>query len=117
MGLISPLPLCTPVSTATINGIIIYIFAVLLVGHRIWIDFVDYDLDESQTVKLYLSRTADYITPFRYRNSINDGAFLSEGESVNIEYSTNRLPRGRGFKIAYKMGTYRYRGTDIILIK
>ncbi|XP_026811687.1 uncharacterized protein LOC113552887 isoform X1 [Rhopalosiphum maidis] len=73
------------------------------VGHRIWIDFVDYNLDESQTFKLYLSRTADNITPFRYRNSINDGAFLSEGESVNIEYSTNRMPRGRGFKIAYKM--------------
>ncbi|XP_025416102.1 uncharacterized protein LOC112687566 isoform X2 [Sipha flava] len=72
------------------------------VGHRIWIDFVDYNLDGMQTVKLYLTNTADNITPFKYRNSINDGAFLSEGESVKIEYSTNRLPRGRGFKILYK---------------
>jgi len=65
---------------------------------------VDYDLDDSQTVKLYLSGSADYTTPFKCRNSVNDGAFLSEGESVKIEYATNRLPRGRGFKIAYKTG-------------
>lgn len=95
----------TIVQSWLVSAILIWIFH-LLVGHRIWIDFVDYNLDDSQTFKLYLSRTADNITPFRYRNSINDGAFLSEGESVNIEYSTNRLPRGRGFKIAYKMGTY-----------
>lgn len=76
----------------------------MLVGYRIWIVFVDYNLDESQIVKLYLSGTSDFITPFKFQNSINDGAFLSVGETVKIEYSTNRLPRGRGFKIAYKMG-------------
>jgi hypothetical protein len=81
------------------------VFDCITVGHRIWIDFVDYNLDGMQTVKLYLTNTADNITPFKYRNSINDGAFLSEGESVKIEYSTNRLPRGRGFKILYKTGT------------
>lgn len=76
-----------------------------LVGQRIWIDFVDYNLDEQQTMKLYLSKSPnEYATPFRHRNSVNDGAFLSDGESVKIEYSTNRTPRGRGFKIAYKLG-------------
>ncbi|XP_050429193.1 uncharacterized protein LOC126838643 isoform X2 [Adelges cooleyi] len=72
------------------------------VGRRIWIEFVDYNLDDSQTVKIYLSRSADYVMPFKQVNSINDGAFMSEGESVKIEYVTNRTPRGRGFKIAYK---------------
>lgn len=84
--------------------LLFFIFPFLSVGHRIWIDFVDYNLDESQTVKLYLSNTADYVMPFKYSNSINDGSFLSEGESVKIEYSTNGQPRGRGFKIAYKTG-------------
>lgn len=84
--------------------IYLYIFLSSSVGHRIWIDFVDYNLDDSQSVKLFLSNTADYVTPFKYSNSINDGSFLSEGESVKIEYSTNSQPRGRGFKIAYKTG-------------
>ncbi|XP_050534500.1 uncharacterized protein LOC126901790 isoform X3 [Daktulosphaira vitifoliae] len=75
------------------------------VGRRIWIEFVDYNLDNSQSVKIYLSRTADYVTPFKHANSINDGAFLSDGESVKIEYKTNSTPRGRGFKIAYKIIT------------
>lgn len=84
--------------------VLLIFFLLLLVGHRIWIDFVDYNLDESQTVKVYLSNTADYITPYKNLNSINDGSFLSEGESVKIEYLTNHQPKGRGFKIAYKTG-------------
>lgn len=91
------------IASAGSNPILV-VFDFFAVGHRIWIDFVDYNLDEMQTVKLYLTNTADNVTPFKYRNSINDGAFLSEGESVKIEYSTNRLPRGSGFKIAYKTG-------------
>lgn len=84
---------------------VLFFWFLFTVGQRIWIDFVDYNLDEQQTMKLYLSRSPDeYAIPFKHRNSVNDGAFLSDGESVKIEYSTNRMPRGRGFKIAYKLG-------------
>lgn len=108
LDMVNPAPepfLYTAASTKSC-GFSRFFFLFHAVGHRIWAEFVDYNLDESQSVKVYLSGDEEYVTPFRYRNSINDGAFLSEGESVKIEYSTNRLPRGRGFKIDYKTGVY-----------
>jgi CUB domain len=74
---------------------------------KVWLEFQDYDLVQEALVELDLGSGG--FRPFQTENHINDGAFVSLGETLILRIRSGNEPRGKGFKAVYKTSECCYR--------
>ncbi|XP_055617633.1 uncharacterized protein LOC129762992 isoform X3 [Toxorhynchites rutilus septentrionalis] len=69
-------------------------------GKKVWLEFTFFDILTDAVVNVDISEGP--FEPFREKNLINDGVFLSKGERLVVRLKTGKLPRGKGFHATFK---------------
>ncbi|XP_055844862.1 uncharacterized protein LOC129911179 isoform X2 [Episyrphus balteatus] len=68
-------------------------------GRRVWLEFIEYDLLSDTLLEVDIGN--GYFRPFRTRNHVNEGIFVSIREQIRVQLRTGQRPRGRGFQAVY----------------
>ncbi|XP_055912798.1 uncharacterized protein LOC129946580 isoform X2 [Eupeodes corollae] len=68
-------------------------------GRRVWLEFIEYDLLTDTLLEVDIGN--GYFRPFRTRNHVNEGIFVSIREQIRVQLRTGQRPRGRGFQAVY----------------
>jgi hypothetical protein len=84
------------------------------IGKKVWLQFEDFEIFRDTYVDVDLGSGG--FRPFQTEHHINDGAFVSMGESLKIRIRTGNEPRGRGFKAIYKTSECSFKNNAISFI-
>lgn len=69
-------------------------------GKKVWLDFTTFDVTRQSSVEIDLGNGP--FVPFRNSRQLNDGTFVSFKERITIRLRTGFMPKGKGFRAAYK---------------
>lgn len=69
-------------------------------GKKVWLEFTFFEFLQDAVINVDISEGP--FEPFREKNLINDGVFLSKGERLVVRLKTGKLPRGKGFHATFK---------------
>lgn len=72
---------------------------------RIWLEFKAFDLVRDSTVDIDLGDGP--FVPFKRKQQLNDGIFVSYRNRVQIRLRTGDKPQGNGFQLLYKTSKYK----------
>ncbi|XP_044736742.1 uncharacterized protein LOC123298714 [Chrysoperla carnea] len=74
-------------------------------GRRIWLEITNYDINETNDATLEINLGDNNLfRPYKLSNHLNEGAFVSMGEKIEIRLQTSSNPPiGSGFRAIYKM--------------
>lgn len=72
------------------------------IGRRVWLEFIEYDLMVDSLLEVDIGNGP--FRPFRIREHVNEGVFVSLKEQLRLLYRTGQHPRGRGFQAVYHTG-------------
>lgn len=72
------------------------------VGRRVWLEFAEFDLLSDVALEVDIGN--GIFRPFRMRQHVNDGLFVSLREQLRVQFRTGQHPRGKGFQALYHTG-------------
>lgn len=72
---------------------------------KIWIEFKSFDLVREATMDIDLGYGP--FIPFKKKQQLNDGIFVSYLNRIQIRLRTGDKPRGNGFQLLYKTSNYK----------
>lgn len=78
--------------------------AVYISGKRVWLEIIDYDIDQESAILEIDLGDGPPIRPFQTPGLLGDGAFLSTRETLMLRLRTGTNPIGTGFAAVYKSG-------------
>ncbi|XP_054730843.1 uncharacterized protein LOC129239402 [Anastrepha obliqua] len=72
-------------------------------GRRIWLEFNEFDLNVDAVLEVDIG--SGPLRPFRTKEILSEGIFVSEREQLRIQFRTGQHPRGKGFQAVYRTVT------------
>ncbi|XP_017471876.1 PREDICTED: uncharacterized protein LOC108363116 [Rhagoletis zephyria] len=69
-------------------------------GKRVWLEFNEFDLKVDASLEVDIG--SGLLRPFRTKELLSEGIFVSEREQLRIQFRTGPHPRGKGFQAVYR---------------